>query len=310
MRIEMRLTISIIPYNRNARKIPQQAIDKVAASNSELSFRQPIVLDKDGVIIAGHTRWLAAQKLGLERVPVHVADNLTPAQVRAYRLFDNRSHQETSWDGDVLGLELLDLKSMGIDLELTGFDMGEIDDLLSTIDIQGGATDVDAVPDVSDVPVSRLGDLWVLNKHRVLCGDATNKADVDRVVEGSFADMVFCDPPYGVSYTGKTARKLTIQNDDLGAGFYTLLHERVRKHTCGNEGSRLHLHVLFGATYPLPGIHRSRRSLVNFYHLGEESLHVRSIGLPAAIRTNPLRMGGGGCTFLVRGSRSGRRMDR
>ena len=138
MKIEMRLTIKIIPFARNARKIPQQAIDKVAASIQEFSFRQPIVVDKDGVIVCGHTRWLAAQKLGLEQVPVHVAENLTPAQVRAYRLLDNRSHEETSWDEDLLGLELLDLKGMGIDLDLTGFDMSEIDDLLSRIDIQAG----------------------------------------------------------------------------------------------------------------------------------------------------------------------------
>jgi DNA modification methylase len=181
------------------------------------------VVDKDGVIICGHTRLLAAQKLGLTHAPVHVADNLTPAQVRAYRLLDNRSHEETIWDKDLLGLELLDLKGLGIDLELTGFDMGEIDDLLSRVDIPAGLTDVDAVPDIPETPLSRPGDLWVLNNHRVLCGDATKKIDVDRVLEGFPANMVFCDPPYSVSYTGKTSRKLTIQNDDLGSGFYDLL---------------------------------------------------------------------------------------
>src|ERR1700688_1718614 len=165
MKIEMRLTIKIIPFARNARKIPQQAIDKVASSIQEFSFRQPIVVDKDGVIVCGHTRWLAAQKLGLEQVPVHVAENLTPVQVRAYRLLDNRSHEETSWDADLLGLELLDLKGMGIAMDLTGFDMSEIDDLLSQMDIQAGLTDVDAVPDVPETPISRPGDLWVLEKH-------------------------------------------------------------------------------------------------------------------------------------------------
>jgi DNA modification methylase len=222
MKIEMRLTIKITPFARNARKIPQQAIDKVAASIQEFSFRQPIVVDTDGVIVCGHTRWLAAQKLGLEQVPVHVAENLTPAQVRAYRLLDNRSHEETSWDEELLGLELLDLKGMGIEMDLTGFDMSEIDDLLSRIDI--GLTDVDAVPDVPETPVSLAGDLWVLDKHRLLCGDVSNKVDVERVLEGSPADMVFCDPPYSVAYTGKTARKLKIKNDDLGAGFYDFLH--------------------------------------------------------------------------------------
>ena len=119
----------IIPYARNARKIPPEAVSKVAASIQEFGWRQPIVVDKDGVIICGHVRLLAAQKLGLTQAPVHVADNLTPAQVRAYRLLDNRSHEETSWDYNLLGLELLDLKGMDIDLNLTGFDMTEIDNL-------------------------------------------------------------------------------------------------------------------------------------------------------------------------------------
>src|SRR5712692_11039828 len=113
----------ITPYARNARKIPPAAVDKVAASIQEFGWRQPIVVDRDGVIIVGHVRLLAAHKLDLKEAPVHVASNLTPAQVRAYRLLDNRSHEETSWDEGLLGLELLDLKGMGIDLDLTGFGM-------------------------------------------------------------------------------------------------------------------------------------------------------------------------------------------
>src|SRR5579863_7918067 len=169
---------NITPYARNARKIPQSAVDKVAASIREFGWRQPIVVDREGVIICGHTRLLAAYKLGLREAPVHVADNLTPAQVRAYRLLDNRSHEETSWNHDLLGLELLDLKDMGLDMDLTGFDMTEIDNLLSRMGIQGGLTDVDTIPDVPETPVSRPGDVWVLDNHRVLCGDSTNKADV------------------------------------------------------------------------------------------------------------------------------------
>lgn len=253
MKIEMWLTIKIIPFARNARKIPQQAIDKVAASIQEFSFRQPIVVDKDGVIVCGHTRLLAAQKLGLEHVPVHVAENLTPAQVRAYRLLDNRSHEETSWDEGLLGLELLDLKGMGIDLDVTGFEMGEIDDLLSRIDIQAGLTDVDSIPDVPETPTSKPGDLWILHNHRLLCGDATKKKDVDQVLEGQHADMVFCDPPYSVSYTGKTARKLTIKNDDLGQGFHKFLLDSCANILAVAKGaiyicmSSSELHTLFRA---------------------------------------------------------------
>src|SRR6266481_2225151 len=127
MEITFILIESITPYARNARKIPQQAIDKVAASIQEFGWRQPIVVDTQGVIICGHTRWLAAKKLGLASVPVHVAANLTPAQVKAYRLMDNRSHQETTWDEELLATELFDLKGLEFNLDLTGFDASEID---------------------------------------------------------------------------------------------------------------------------------------------------------------------------------------
>src|SRR5579871_1513887 len=138
---------NITPYVRNARKIPQSAVDKVAASIREFGWRQPIVVDREGVIICGHTRLLAARKLGWREAPVHVAENLTPAQVRAYRLLDNRSHEETSWDKDLLGLELLDLKGMGVDLDLTGFDLDQIDELLARTLGTTGLTDPDAVPE-------------------------------------------------------------------------------------------------------------------------------------------------------------------
>src|SRR5579863_1576267 len=126
MQVELMLLEKIIPYGRNARKIPPTAVDKVAASIQEFGWRVPIVVDKDGVIICGHTRLLAAKKLGLREVPVHVADNLTPAQVKAYRLMDNRSHDETDWDLDLLGTELAELRLLDFDLELTGFDENEI----------------------------------------------------------------------------------------------------------------------------------------------------------------------------------------
>src|SRR5258707_401697 len=149
---DLRITIWPIdkptPYVRNARKVPPKAIAKVAASLKEFGFRQPIVVDTAGVIIAGHTRLLAAKQLGLREVPVHVAENLSPAQVKAYRLMDNRSHEETSWDEDLLGLELLDLKGMGVDLDLTGFDSDEIDEYLQRG--SGGRCDEDAVPEIPE----------------------------------------------------------------------------------------------------------------------------------------------------------------
>lgn len=220
----------ILPYARNARQIPQKAIDKVASSIREFGWRQPIVVDQDCVIVVGHVRLLAAQKLGLKEAPVHVASNLSAAQLRAYRLLDNRSHEETSWDEELLGLELLDLKGMGIDLELSGFDLHELDDLLA--ERVGGLTDPDAVLGIPENPVSRPGDLWVLGEHRVLCGDATSLGTCKLVLGGNPANMVFTDLPYNVNYSqrsirpGRAGRK--ILNDNLGDAFEPFLAETCR----------------------------------------------------------------------------------
>jgi len=214
----------IVPFARNARKIPPQAVDRVAASIREFGWRVPIVVDREGVIICGHTRLLAAQKLGMKEAPVHVADSLTPAQVRTYRLLDNRSHEETSWDEDLLGLELLDLKGLVIDLDLTGFDPVEIDDLLGRANGEG-LTDEDSVPEVSQTAVSAPSDLWVLDEHRLLCGDATLEASYQKVLLGDAADLTFTDPPYGVDYEGKSRRKLKMENDNLGSSFEGFLRK-------------------------------------------------------------------------------------
>jgi DNA modification methylase len=222
----------ITPYTRNARKIPPEAVAKVAASIQEFGWRQPIVVDRQGVIICGHTRLLAAQKLGLREAPVHVAENLTPAQVRAYRLLDNRSHEETSWDSDLLALEMFDLKGMGIDLDLTGFDFAEIDELLARAGGKGGLTDPDSVPEVPEHAVSTLGDVWVLGQHRLLCGDSTQMRSVEQVLAGGLADMVFADAPYNVNYEqpssrgGRPVRR--IANDNLGLAFEQFLSEACR----------------------------------------------------------------------------------
>jgi DNA modification methylase len=211
----------IIPYVRNARQIPEAAIDKVASSLREFGWRQPIVVDRDGVIVCGHVRRLAALKLGLKQAPVHVAENLTPAQVRAYRLLDNRSHEETSWDEDLLGLELLDLQGMGVDLDLTGFDLDEIDRYLHSGGM--GRGDEDAVPEIAETAISAAGDLWVMGRHRLLCGDATMVSSYEILLTSERAELTFCDPPYGVDYQGKTKRKLKLQNDNLGEEFEEFL---------------------------------------------------------------------------------------
>jgi len=186
-----------IPYIRNSRKIPARAIDKVAASIKEFGWRQAIVVDKDGVIICGHARLLAAKKIRLKQVPVHVAENLTPAQVRAYRLMDNRSHDETDWDLDLLGPELEELRALDFDLELTGFDPHEIDDFLSDPALDDRAN---LVPKLPENPVTVPGNIWLCGKHRVLCGNSTAPDQVSRLCSGTKPFLMATDPPYGVGY--------------------------------------------------------------------------------------------------------------
>ncbi len=227
MKIELWPLDRVIAYARNARTISEAAVAKVAASIQEFGWRQPIVVDAQRVIIAGHTRLLAARKLGLTEVPVHVADNLTPAQVKAYRLMDNRSHDETSWDFELLGPELLDLQNLGFgNLELTGFDGQEIADFLAGAASPGqdGQTPDDEAPALRDAAVAQPGELWRLGQHRLLCGDAMIMADVKRVLAGARADLVVIDPPYNVNYEGATKEKLKIQNDQMAdAAFYQFL---------------------------------------------------------------------------------------
>ena len=227
MLIEQWFIERIIPYARNARTISPAAVDKVAASIQEFGWRQPIVVDTERVIIAGHTRLLAARKLGFTEVPVHVADNLTPAQVKAYRLMDNRSHDETTWDLNLLGPELLDLQNLGFgDLGLTGFDPAEIADFLAGVNSPGqsGLTLDDEAPALREAAVAQPGELWVLGQHRVLCGDATVPADLKRLLAGNRADLVIVDPPYNVDYEGKTKDALKIKGDKMAAAaFFSFL---------------------------------------------------------------------------------------
>ena len=185
----------VIPFARNARKIPASAVDKVAASIKEFGWRQPIVVDREGVIICGHTRLLAARKLGIEQVPVHVAENLSPAQVRAYRLMDNRSHEETDWDLELLGPELEELRDLDFDLTLTGFEERELDDLLAAPELEEQA---DLIPDVPERPVTITGDVWLCGKHRVMCGDSTSADAVARVLSERKPLIMITDPPYGI----------------------------------------------------------------------------------------------------------------
>jgi DNA modification methylase len=196
MKIELRSLAEIRPYEHNPR-INDDAVDAVATSLRQFGFRQPIVVDADGVIVCGHTRWKAAQRLALDKVPVHVAKDLTPEQVRAYRIADNKTAELAEWDMDLLALELGALKELDIDLASLGFDEDELATILAG-DLKDGLTDPDAVPAPPDEATTRPGDLWILGEHRLLCGDSSSPTDVDRLLAGQPIHLVNTDPPYNV----------------------------------------------------------------------------------------------------------------
>lgn len=177
----------IIPYDKNPRN-NDDAVKYVAESIKQFGFKVPIVIDKDGVIVAGHTRHKAALKLGLEEVPCIIADDLTDEQVRAYRLADNKVAEAADWDFDILGEELDGI--FDIDMELFGFDLD--------IEEEPEVTEDDYEPELPTEPKAKLGDIYQLGSHRLMCGDSTSVTNIDKLMDGAKADMVFTDPPYGM----------------------------------------------------------------------------------------------------------------
>ncbi|QDU44519.1 Modification methylase DpnIIB [Symmachiella dynata] len=229
MKIEQWPIARVNPYPNNPR-CNDQAIDAVAKSIEEFGFRQPVVVDQEGVIIVGHTRHKAALKLNFKKIPVHVAKELSPAQVRAYRLADNKTNELAEWDYNLLPIELSELEQSGFDLGLIGFDADELSKLLSP-DGKEGLTDPDDAPAPPDEAITQLGDLWILGEHRLLCGDSTSSEDTLRVMNGEKAALVATDPPYLVDYTGarpnesgkdwsETYREIDISDAE---GFFTQL---------------------------------------------------------------------------------------
>jgi site-specific DNA-methyltransferase (adenine-specific) len=218
VKVELVPIDSVTPYERNPRK-NEAAVAVVAASIKEYGWQQPIVVDRERVVIVGDTRLKAARSLGLAVVPIHVAD-LSPEQAKAYRLMDNRSNENAEWDLDLLSLEIGDLRQMQFSLDLTGFTDLELGRLGATGTGNPGIGPADDAPPLPVEPAARPGDLYALGAHRLLCGDATNLAHVARLLDGLRADLVFTDPPYNVDYTGKTADALKIANDTMEARRY------------------------------------------------------------------------------------------
>lgn len=201
-------------YARNPRK-NDAAVERMVASIREFGFKIPVLARSSGEVVDGHLRLKAAKKLGLAELPVILCDEWSDAQVKAFRLMVNRSVTWADWDEDLLKLELLDLKDLNFDLSLTGFDLKELDDYLSSEPVVEGLTDEDTVPEVQEKAVTAAGDLWVLGDHRLLCGDATKSVDVSRLLATDAVDLVFTDPPYNVDYEGYTEDRLKIQGDRM-----------------------------------------------------------------------------------------------
>ena len=215
MKIEQRPLSEIKPYPNNPRQ-NDDAVAAVAKSIREFGFRQPIVVDTEGVIICGHTRWKAAQHLGLDEVPVHVAKDLSPAQIKAYRIADNKSAELATWDYDLLPIELVDLEGMEFNLELLGFSQDELAKLLDP-GVKEGLTDPDDVPAPPDEATTQPGDLWVLGDHRLLCGDSSSPDDLDRLLDGAVIDLVNTDPPYNVKVEPRSNNAIAAGNSSFAA---------------------------------------------------------------------------------------------
>lgn len=215
----------LIPYANNARTHSKDQINKLRSSLREFGFINPILIDKDYNILAGHGRVMAAREEGIKEVPCVLVEHLTEAQKKAYILADNRLAMDAGWDDEMLALELENLKELDFDMDLTGFDAAEIDELFSNIhdkDVQDDDFDVDAA--LAEEPISKQGDIWLLGRHRLICGDSTKAEIYEKLMEGKKANLCVTDPPYNVNYTAGSENERKIKNDNMeDKNFYEFL---------------------------------------------------------------------------------------
>ena len=214
MKIEQLKVNDLIPFINNSRTHSEEQVGQVAASIREFGFTNPILVDGDNGIIAGHGRLMAARKLGLESVPSIRLTHLSEAQKRAYVIADNKLALNAGWDEELLSLELGELQAIDFDLSLIGFSEDELAGLLVT-ELEDGLTDEDAVPEPPETPTTVEGDVWVLGNHRLMCGDSTSIDAVNKLMDGNKVDMLFTDPPYNVAFNGRSGKHDVIKNDDL-----------------------------------------------------------------------------------------------
>ena len=211
--ITRRKVLDLIPYARNSRTHSDEQVGQIAASIKEWGWTVPVLIDEAGGLLAGHGRVLAAQRLGIDEIPTMTAKGWSEAQKKAYVIADNKLALNAGWDASMLAVEFGDLKEAGFDLELTGFGGDELAALFPTE--SEGLTDEDAVPEVPAVPTTVEGDVWLLGRHRLMCGDSTSIDAVERLMDGRKADMVFTDPPYGIDFAPQRGTHGKILNDAL-----------------------------------------------------------------------------------------------
>jgi len=205
----------LIPYAKNSRTHDDAQIAQIAASIKEFGWTNPILIDGDKGIIAGHGRLLAARKLGMVEVPVIELKELTDTQKKAYIIADNRLALNAGWDDQLLTIELNELLADKFSLDLLGFNADELNALLNPVEINEGLVDEDEVPEPPLEPITKLGDVWILGNHRLMCGDSTQIDQLEKLCNGRPVDMWLTDPPYNVAYEGKTKNALTIKNDSM-----------------------------------------------------------------------------------------------
>jgi len=256
--IELKSVDELIPYSKNARTHSESQVAQIAASIIEFGFTNPVLIDGEKGIIAGHGRLMAAKKLGLKEVPVVVLDHLSETQKKAYIIADNKLAENAGWDEEILASELADLKDENFNLDLIGFEDQELEKIFSNLYGKDEEKETEEVPAPEEKPISKSGDVWILEKHKLICGDSTDQKTYQNLLGNELADMLFTDPPYNVNYgdhlpekyKNSLINKTKILNDNLGEDFGKFLSDFCRNALSVTKGacyicmSRSELHTL------------------------------------------------------------------
>jgi DNA modification methylase len=224
LKIQYKKIEDLIPYVNNSRTHSEEQVTQIASSIKEFGWTNPILVDGENGVIAGHGRILAGKKLGHTEIPTIELSGLSDAQKKAYVIADNKLALNAGWDAEVLKVEFEELQNLGYDLSLTGFSDKELKEF--TAEVIEGLTDEDAVPEMPEEPKTKLGDIYVLGNHRLMCGDSTSIDNVDKLLDGNAVDLVFTDPPYNVAFNGRSGKHDVIKNDNLSDNdFATFIDE-------------------------------------------------------------------------------------